>query len=298
MLWNDYGVNKSLRLVEHTRVRGAQIKMSLSHNRVVPLDRQSQDWMIVDGWLSVCSKSSRARLVALSAVENSDLRQQFTARSSQRIVLPFWVRSESLTGDNSLDKICSRGFRIGDDGFLLHYGDLKFRELTHVKSRSVKEALKVYSGRVAPSERYQHTLVLADVCIGTSLTVKDERLAECLRRSGLPQEFDSVVCHSAFEPNAMKDLLITATASQNTTVPFEHPMRRQTKENRPATEVGFLPNQQLDLFFKIFDSSQVYRFWCMHDCVCVQMIVYVLCVCVHRCANDCRSIRSLYVVWK
>lgn len=85
--------------------------MSVQPNKYLHLlERDTLHWASVSAYLSLCARSSRARLEALWAISLPTLLSDFRRRSTDKLVISCWIPVTDLDSTtNSIQDVCRRG---------------------------------------------------------------------------------------------------------------------------------------------------------------------------------------------
>ena len=136
----------------------------------------SDEYLIVDYKLQLALNTTLIDGLKIWSIDNPNLTVKFDKKTNGLLVLDSWVPTSVLTGENSVESICKRGFTFENElhGFPFQAGALK--------PDVIKTRNSTYT-----------TCVLCSVAVGTSLVAHDiEEVTEILRTRLFPNECDSL----------------------------------------------------------------------------------------------------------
>eukprot|EP00944_MAST-04C_sp_MAST-4C-sp1_P006785 g6785.t1 len=136
----------------------------------------SDEYLIVDYKLQLALNTTLIDGLKIWSIDNPNLTVKFDKKTNGLLVLDSWVPTSVLTGENSIESICKRGFTFENElhGFPFQSGALK--------PDVIKTRNSTYT-----------TCVLCSVAVGTSLVAQNiEEATEILRSRLFPSECDSL----------------------------------------------------------------------------------------------------------
>ena len=94
---------------------------------IVPVNEESDDFLVVDYKLQVALNTSIIDNLSVKAIANPNLSVAFDRISRGLQVLESWVPLSSLSGSNTVENVCERGFSFNDFtlGFPVDVGSIK-----------------------------------------------------------------------------------------------------------------------------------------------------------------------------
>ena len=140
------------------------------------VSEESNEYLVVDYKLQLALNTTLIDGLKIWSIDNPNLAVKFDKKANGLLVLDSWVPTSALTGENSVESICKRGFTFNNElhGFPFQAGAFK--------PDVIKTRNSTYT-----------TCVLCSVAVGTSLVAHDvEEVTEILRSRLFPNECDSL----------------------------------------------------------------------------------------------------------
>lgn len=145
--------------------------------RLTKLHCSSSEWASLEYALQLSLGSTAPLLRQVYSVASAHLTTAFDRRAQGTLVLDCWQDCSALSAENSLEEVCSRGFKVPATGLCFTAG-------------AVKAAEPVSYGRT-------YEFLLVKVAVGRSFAVNVESLA--VKRPKLPADYDSLYLYNEAE---------------------------------------------------------------------------------------------------
>eukprot|EP00388_Colpodella_angusta_P008078 GDKJ01022330.1.p1 GENE.GDKJ01022330.1~~GDKJ01022330.1.p1 ORF type:complete len:650 (+),score=104.67 GDKJ01022330.1:104-1951(+) len=197
-----------------------------------------------------CVKLQNAWSVTIPKLESD-----FKKRTKGTLVMDTWVDAASLSFDNSLQDVCSRGFKVPTKGLRVSLGNLGIPGISPPDNS--QESYAISNARVAAGRRL-FEFILCKAGIGRSIVLNSEE--ELLSdRFELPIGYDSVFLKSQKE----KEELNRSTAPPSATLlnkgapPGLAASLAIAAENENSLSPALIPARSFRHDYVVFDTSQV-----------------------------------------
>ena len=143
---------------------------------IAPVNEESDDFLVVDYKLQVALNTSIIDNLSVKAIANPNLSVPFDRISRGLQVLESWVPLSSLSGSNTVENVCERGFNLNDFalGFPVDVGSIKIDSF---------QGMNI-------------TYVLCKIVVGNSIVVEDvdegKFYVNAIRSKGFDHSGDSL----------------------------------------------------------------------------------------------------------
>jgi len=166
--------------------------MEMASKRLTKLHCSSSEWASLEYSLQLSLSSTAPVLKEVFAVASAHLTTAFDRRAQGALVLDCWQDCAALGAENSLEEVCSRGFKVPANGLCFTAGTVKLKE-------------ELAYGRI-------HECLLVKVAVGRSFAIKAETLEA--KHLKVPADFDSMYIYYESDTSTYQHDYIVFEAAQ------------------------------------------------------------------------------------
>ncbi|AFZ81129.1 B-box zinc finger domain-containing protein [Theileria equi strain WA] len=268
-----------------------------------PVIRDSDEWDSIEFALQLRCRSSRVRLLQAWNITKAEPLSMFNRRSKNTLVLESFIDSSALDRYNSVQNVCTRGFEIGANGFIVTIGNLSLPGFPLLNTDGNGGDLLANnigtldnSGKIVPpksatisettfssihGDKKVFEYFICDVAVGKSIKVPNVLEAQRSRVS-MPAEYDSY-----FLSNSESEKFDTITVSNTVESGIKNPTHLVGDHSYTK---GVLPKNAFKHEYIIYDSSQILpKYLIQFECNPSAEESYALPLC-DNCQNDVATI--------
>ncbi|CRG97958.1 zinc finger protein, putative [Plasmodium gallinaceum] len=252
--------------------------INILDNNLTQIFRDSEEWLILEYFLQMNTRTSRVKLVQAWHVSPAHTINKFEKRNSEKLVLKCFIDTLALDKDNTIQDICRRGFSISKKGLKLSVGNFNLpgfpltslnkkniindsneliyeQDVTYLGKKKKKKIIEHSETVLLSGERSLFEFFLCDVGVGLSLAVSENEIA-AYNRDTLPIEYDSIFIKKKKDKTLDDSLTIHYKCKKNENEENNNEINLVLGGDTMAT-YGVLPYYTFHHEYIIYDNSQL-----------------------------------------